>query len=369
MLAAAAVCAACARPPTVRGLPSGRDVLTLRGQYVVPRPATAPTPQLRFGGLSGLANLSDPRQLLAVVDDHDYPRVFRLSVRDRGTSFEIDTTSVIYLESSAAAPLTLDPEAIAVTRDGHLLITSEGAASKEPRLPPTILEYSGDGQFVRQLPVKRRYWPNERGPMTVGARENAAFESLAMTADFGRLFTATELPLAQDGEADPFAPGGRSRLLEYVAAGGSYEPRREFVYEIEPIDRPPFEIRFAISGVVELLSLGGDEMLAMERGFVESTDRQQTLNRIRIFRIDLRGATDVSSRDSLRGATDITPVRKTLIVDVSRLPGLTALDNFEGMAWGPPVPGGGRSLILVSDDNFSERQVTAFLLLGPGRRN
>ena len=194
-----------------------------------------------------------------------------------------------------------------------------------------------------------------------------------MTADFGRFFTATELPLTQDGEADPFAPGGRARLLEYVAAGGSYQPRREFVYEIEPIDRPPFEIRFAISGVVELLSLGGDEMLAMERGFVESTDRKQTLNRIRIFRIDLRGATDVSSRDSLRDATDITPVRKTLVVDVSRLPGLaaplTALDNFEGMAWGPPAPGGGRSLILVSDDNFSERQVTAFLLLGPGRRN
>ena len=260
-----------------------------------------------------------------------------------------------------------------MTRDGHLLITSEGSANEEPRLPPAILEYSGDGQFVRQLPVKPRYWPNERGPMTVGVRENAAFESLAMTADFGRFFTATELPLTQDGEADPFAPGGRARLLEYVAAGGSYQPRREFVYEIEPIDRPPFEIRFAISGVVELLSLGGDEMLAMERGFVESTDRKQTLNRIRIFRIDLRGATDVSSRDSLRDATDITPVRKTLVVDVSRLPGLaaplTALDNFEGMAWGPPAPGGGRSLILVSDDNFSERQVTAFLLLGPGRRN
>ena len=132
------------------------DKLTLRGQYIVTRPATAPTPQLRLGGLSGLANLSDGRQLLAVADDADYPRVFRLSVRDSGNSFRVDTTGIIYLESSAAAPSRLDPEAIAVTRDGHLLITSEGSASEQPRLPPAILEYSGDGQFVRQLPVKPR---------------------------------------------------------------------------------------------------------------------------------------------------------------------------------------------------------------------
>ena len=151
-----------------------------------------------------------------------------------------------------------------------------------------------------------------------------------------------------------------------------YEPRREFAYQIDPIQRPAFEFRLAINGVVELLSLGGNGLLAMERAFVESTDRKQTLNRIRIFRIDLGGATDVSARDSLRGATDVVPVRKTLVVDVNAVAGLspplTLLDNFEGMAWGPPSAGRQRSLILVSDDNFSERQVTAFLLLRPKRR-
>ena len=234
-------------------------------------------------------------------------------------------------------------------------------------MPPALLEYASDGRFIRQLPVKDRYSPTRHGPLMSGVRNNAGFESLAMSPDHTRMFTATELPLAQDGDADAFAYGVKSRLLEYVAEGGSYAARREFAYEIEPIARPSFDVRRAVNGVVELLSLAGDGLLAMERGFVESVDGTRALNRIRIFRIDLAGATDISGIDSLRDARGVVPVRKTLVLDVNTVAGLapplTLLDNFEGMTWGPPDAGGNRSLLLVSDDNFSERQVTAFLLL------
>jgi hypothetical protein len=368
--AAAAALAACGRPSTPAGVPSA-ETLTLAGQYVVPQNLTAP-PQLRVGGLSGLASLNNGRELLAVADDREHPRVFRMAVSAAGDPFRVDVSTIIYLKPAVGAPTQLDPEGIAVTRDGHMLITSEGVANDEARLPPAILEYSSDGEFVRHLPVRRRYSPSERGPVTSGVRDNAGFEALALSPDYSRFFTATELPLAQDGDANPFAPGSRSRLLEYRPTAGSYEPRREFVYEIGPIQRPPFEVRFAISGLVELLSLGGDVLLALERGFVDSEDRKQSMNRIRLFRIDVGGATDVSNRDSLLNATDILPVRKTLVLDVNAVRGLTQpltrLDNFEGMAWGPPSAEGARSLILVSDDNFSERQVTGFLLLRPGRR-
>ena len=37
------------------------------------------------------------------------------------------------------------------------------------------------------------------------------------------------------------------------------------------------------------------------------------------------------------------------------------MDNLEGMTWGPPLPGGGRSLVLVSDDNFNPAQSTQFI--------
>ena len=40
------------------------------------------------------------------------------------------------------------------------------------------------------------------------------------------------------------------------------------------------------------------------------------------------------------------------------------LDNYEGLALGPRLPGGRRSLLLQSDDNFSAGQVTRVVALG-----
>jgi hypothetical protein len=39
------------------------------------------------------------------------------------------------------------------------------------------------------------------------------------------------------------------------------------------------------------------------------------------------------------------------------------LDNIEAIAWGPVLANGNRSLILVSDNNFSRLQTTQFLAL------
>lgn len=36
----------------------------------------------------------------------------------------------------------------------------------------------------------------------------------------------------------------------------------------------------------------------------------------------------------------------------------------EGMTWGPTLPNGERTLVLVSDDNFSEDAVTQIVALG-----
>jgi hypothetical protein len=51
----------------------------------------------------------------------------------------------------------------------------------------------------------------------------------------------------------------------------------------------------------------------------------------------------------------------TLIPKLS--PALARLENFEGLAFGPPV-GGSRTLLMMSDDNFRATQKTSFLLFG-----
>ena len=52
---------------------------------------------------------------------------------------------------------------------------------------------------------------------------------------------------------------------------------------------------------------------------------------------------------------------KTEVLDLDTL-GLT-LDNLEGMTFGPRLANGHRSLLLVSDNNFTPGQVSQFLLL------
>jgi len=56
--------------------------------------------------------------------------------------------------------------------------------------------------------------------------------------------------------------------------------------------------------------------------------------------------------------------KKTLLLDLDAL-GLP-LDNIEGMAFGPDLPDGRRSLLLVSDNNFSPAAFTQFLLFAVG---
>jgi glycerophosphoryl diester phosphodiesterase len=141
------------------------------------------------------------------------------------------------------------------------------------------------------------------------------------------------------------------------------------VYRVEPIRRPAFEPAFAVNGLVELIALEDGALLALERSYVAEAARPgRGANRIRLFRISLAGATDVSALDSLKDVSNPAPVAKVPLLDLSDLDGLgrlaPRLDNFEAMAFGPTLPGGRRSLLLVSDDNFNPTQRTWFLLLG-----
>jgi hypothetical protein len=344
--------------------------LRLAGQFLIPARTSFPTiSPSRFGAISGLATLPGGCELLAVSDDDEDSRLFRLRLSGTGPAMQVRPLQRVALERAPVAPATVDPEGIALTKTGTVLVSSEGGGP-EPRLAPAILEYAQDGRFIRQLPVPARFVPNAHGPLKTGVRRNAGFESLAITADFARLYTANELPLLQDGPDAPFSPRQRVRIVEYVADGKSYRPAREFVYELAPLETPTFATGLSINGLVELLAVNGNELLALERGFIQPRGGRLGLNRIRLFRISLDGATDVARVESLGDRQDVKPVRKTLVQDFSRLSGrslrLLNLENFEGLAWVGKGEVGDRSLLAVSDDNFNPLQVTAFLLLEPG---
>ncbi len=315
----------------------------------------------RFGGLSGLASDAANGEILAISDDREGSRVFRLRIQE--SPLRVDPAGVIPLRGS---PVKLDPEGIVLLPGGHLLVSSEGVQNEEPRQPPGIFEYSRDGAFIGALDLRTRYLPPERGPITHGVRANASFESLALTPDGSSLFTGTETALTQDGEAPDFEHGARARLLEYARQGDRFVPGREWLYELDPVAKPDFTANFFVTGLVELVALGDGNLLALERSYAsEAGENGREMNRIRLYRVSLAGASDVSEFDSIAGRTDLRPASKRLLLDLGTTPGLPralrALDNFEGLAFLPPRPDGRRLLLMVSDDNFSKKQRTWFV--------
>jgi hypothetical protein len=121
-----------------------------------------------------------------------------------------------------------------------------------------------------------------------------------------------------------------------------------------------------------LLATGDRQFIAVERSFAVGAatpgvgpNGLPTGNTIRLYQVDARGATDVSSLSTLAGAA-YTPVSKTLLLDMSTLQNddgsALALDNIEGITWGPEV-NGKRTLVLVSDNNFGAAQFTQFVAL------
>ncbi|MBA3794048.1 MAG: esterase-like activity of phytase family protein [Rubrobacter sp.] len=254
---------------------------------------------------------------------------------------------VTTLRDASGQPFTasnFDGEGLTLTRRGDLLASSE--------TEPSIRRFDLDGNLLEELPVPHKFRVAPAGQ----AQRNQTFESLALAPNGRSLFTAVEGPLAPDGRT---AEGeNRIRILRYEDRGpGGFQPVEEFFYLTEPGQ-----------GVVEIVALSEDELLVLERGFQSGVG-----NTVRVFRVSLDGAEDVSGEPSL-AAPGLEPVEKELLVDVADCPsgGATTpgtqpnplLDNYESLTLGPRLPGGRRSLLLQSDDNFNAGLVTRVVALG-----
>ncbi|HWL34537.1 MAG TPA: esterase-like activity of phytase family protein [Gaiellaceae bacterium] len=310
-----------------------------------------------FGGLSSIAYDERRGVFYVLSDDQVGARFYTLRIGVATGAPAVQILAVTTLRDAAGqpfAPLSLDPEGLALTKDRTLVLTSEGFANR--LIDPWVREFGLDGRQLGALPLPSAFLPNAAG--TRGVRLNLGFESAA-TAPNGRfLFTATEAALVQDGPPATVAAGSPARILRYNLQRGELD--RQYVYWTDPIAEPPVPAtQFAVNGLVELLPLNNQFLLAMERSF--SVGAPGTGNTIKLYDVALPGADDVNGFDSLSLLLGgIQPVAKTLLLDLDVL-GIP-LDNIEGMTFGPDLPDGRRSLILVSDNNFSPAAFTQFLL-------
>lgn len=185
-----------------------------------------------------------------------------------------------------------------------------------------------------------------------GIRQNLGPEGLALAADGDLLVTAIEGPLLQDGPVATRTEGARSRIVLQRRDGGVVA---EYAHEQDPLFADPVPAGgFTGTGVTAILPVDdhGDRFLVLERSFVTGVG-----NRVLVNEIDLRGATDLTDGTPI---VEAQPVAERTVLDVADLP-VESVTNIEGLAWGPDRADGPRTLVLVSDDNFTATQVTQFV--------
>ena len=312
------------------------------------------------GGLSGITYDAKKNLYYAISDDRSQKspaRFYSLKIdlsqgvlKPKGVK-PVGVTTLLNSQGKSFPNRTIDAEGIALTNNGTVYISSEGHVEKS--IKPFIKEFSlASGKELNSLPIPKKFLPTNNGKQ--GIRNNLAFESLTITSNQQHLFTASENALIQDGtEAKPKIKTS-CRILQYNLL--TKQPEKEFLYQTQPVT-PLFNIsRFFASGLPDLLAVD-------DRGNFLSIERSLTgLGfSIGLYQVSLEGATDISQVDSLLQAKsqNIKPVRKKLLFDLRKLDVL--LDNIEGLTLGPKLPGGHRSLILISDNNFQSLQKTQIL--------
>lgn len=315
--------------------------------------------ETEVGGLSGITYDPFKNVFYSISDDrsqNDPARFYTLSIdvsdgdlQDNDVTFQ-DVTTLLDENGEPFPELSLDPEGIALTNKSTLFISSEGDASNLTN--PFVNQFSLEGRQFQELPVPEKFLPSSEG--TRGIRNNLAFESLTITPNNQYLFTATENALIQDGPAADLENGSPARIIKYNLLSG--QPEQEFAYITDPVAAAPVPSdQFSTNGLVDLLAIDNNgTLLALERSFSTGVG-----NTIKLYEAQTQGAVDVSSVDSFSGLEINPPVEKRLLLDFADL-GL-ALDNIEGITFGPQLADGRQSLVLVSDNNFSDTQVSQIL--------
>jgi len=338
--------------------PAAAWTLRYLGQQVVP--TGYEFAGTTVGGLSGLDYDPGRGYYYAISDDRSerQPARFytlKLDLEVFNTRAEpghagVIFTGVFLLRDRAGktyARKEVDPESLRLAPGGGRLIwASEGDADRG--IPPLVGEVNLQGEHLRTYRLPSRYLPGNGS----GVRDNRAFESLAVVSESGRVYAAVENALAQDGPAADASQGSTCRVLAYDLATG--KPVAEYVYVTDPVVQPsalPF--MFHTNGLVELLALDAKTFIAVERSYTPLAG-----NSIRLYLASLEGAAEVGALADLTTG-NYRPMTKTLLLDLASL-GIP-LDNIEGLSWGPMLPNGHRSLILVSDNNFNLAQFTQFL--------
>ena len=342
--------------------------LNLLGEYEIPF-------NLKYngtftGGLSGIDYDAKNDLYYLICDDRSEKNPARFytariflkqtgidSVLFTGVKSLLQPNGIVYPDIKQDRYHTPDPEAIRYNPLSKKLVwTSEGERivnAKDTVLEnPSVLIINRDGKYVDSfaLPSNLIMHATEKGP-----RRNGVLEGMCFADNYKTLYVNIEEPLYEDGpRAEITDNNAYIRFIKFNAA--KRYSTAQYAYKLSPVAFPAKpETAFSINGVPDILSLGNNKLLVIERSF--STGRLPCT--VKLFIADLSGATDISSMKLLNNR-EFIPATKKLLLNMDDL-GIY-IDNIEGVTFGPLLPNGNKTLIFVADNNFNEAEKTQFLL-------
>ena len=247
--------------------------------------------------------------------------------------------------------LAFDPEGIVVNpRTGTLLVSDEYG--------PAVREFSRSGELIRTFTTPANLVPrnaasgtrnfaNDTGN-TAGKRSNRGMEGLAISPDGQYVYGMLQSALLDEGGSS----GSVSRIVKYDLASGTAVA--QYAYQMRRANQG--------QGTSALVAINDHEFYVIERNNrgvgvgaeLATADKE-------VYRIDLVGATDVSSIDLDAAGAAYTKVGKSLQVLDLDANTLAALGNkspekWEGLAIGPQLTNGSHLLLAGTDNDYSASQ-------------
>ena len=317
------------------------------------------------GGLSGIAYDSGREVYYVISDDRSAKnpaRFYTVRIPLADNRFdELQWVSCTVLRDAGGEPfapldaaarppvIPPDPEGIAFdVRRQQLVWTSEGARDVE-NVSRTVVGSLGPAgrprrRLPRALPVAAR--AGDVGTPVGPACERGAGRPHAHPRRHGPVRRHGGAGLRRRRTADRIARGAHTN---HPLRHGTGEPTAQYAYPVDPVTAG----RDGDNGLSDLVALDADTFLVVERGYGDRVSA-------RIYRASTAGADDIIGSRSLGADPPVVAMTKELVVDLTAVPEIGHLDNVEGMTLGPKLSDGRQSVVLVTDDNFSPRQVTQF---------
>lgn len=324
-----------------------------------------------IGGLSGIDYMPAKNAYYLICDDrseHNPARFYEAKINITqnkidsvvfiGVTFLKNDAGITYPNSQTDPYHTPDPEALRYNADKKTFVwSSEGERILKPGQVvlenPSVTEINLNGTYIDtfELPLQVHMKQTESGP-----RRNGVFEGLTFADNYKSLFVNVEEPIYDDGaRAGLNDSSGIIRILKFDMV--TKKPVAQYAYRIDPVAHAPVPSNaFEINGIPDILYVGDNKMLVIERSF--SAGRMACT--IKVFLADISSAENVAGIASLKNKKDTKFISKKLLLNMDDL-GIY-IDNIEGVTFGPTLQNGKKSLLFVADNNFNPLEKTQFLL-------